>query len=148
MELEHSIMRNMVRISHNARRKLHKEGEEKRGKPRGYGHILDMLSDHNGLTQQQMAQMLGIRPQSASEAVTSLEEQGLVQKLPNPRDKRSCLLYITPEGLSRQAEMSQRRIENARRILAALNEEEKQTLQVLLQKVVASLEENQEETDK
>lgn len=145
MELEHSIMRDMVRISHNARRKLHKQAEEKVCKHRGYGHILDLLSDHNGLTQQQIAQMLGIRPQSASEAVTNLEEQGLIQKLPNPRDKRSYLLYITPEGLGRQTEMRQRRMENACRILAPLTEDEKNTLQALLQKVVSALEQTKEE---
>lgn len=145
MELEHRIMRDMVRISHNARRKLHKEGEEKGCRHRGYGHILDLLSDHNGMTQQQIAQALGIRPQSASEAVTNLEEQGLIQKLPNPRDKRSFLLYITQEGLSRQTEMRQRRMENACRILAPLSEDEKNTLQALLQKVVAALEETKEE---
>ena len=145
MELEHAIMRNLVRISHNARRKLHRQGEGKDCKQRGYGHILDLLSDHKGLTQQQISQILGIRPQSASEAVTSLEEQGLIEKQPNPQDKRSNLLYITPDGLRRQAEMRQRRIENARRILAPLNEEEKSNLQQLLQKVVSALEENQEE---
>ena len=146
MELEHKIMGDLVRISHNARRKLRKEGEEKTCRPRGYGHILDLLSENNGMTQQQIAQFLGIRPQSASEAVTSLEEQGLIQKQPNPQDKRSYLLYITPEGQERQAELRQRRIENACRILAPLNEDEKITLQNLLHKVVAALEENQEET--
>ena len=145
MELEHSIMRDIVRISHNGRRKLHKQPEGNGCRHRGYGHILDLLSQHNGLTQQQLAQMLGIRPQSASEAVTNLEEQGLVEKSPNPQDKRSYLLYITPEGQKQQEETQKRRQENARRILEPLTAEEKNTLQTLLQKVVSALEENKEE---
>ena len=146
MELEHRIMQNIVRISHNGRRKLHKQGEGKVCRPRGYGYILDLLSENSGLTQQQIAQKLGIRPQSASEAVNSLEEQGLIEKSPNPQDKRSFLLHITPSGLDRQREMQEQRLKNAQRILAPLSEDEKDTLQQLLQKVVAALEENKEET--
>ena len=103
------------------------------------------LNSQISLTQQQIAQMLGIRPQSASEAVANLEEQLLVEKSPNPQDKRSYLLHITPEGVKRQAETQARRQENAHRILAPLTKEEKDTLQALLQKVVAALEENKEE---
>lgn len=146
MELEHKIMQNIVRISHNGRRKLHKQPEGKCHRPRGYGHILDLLSENSGLTQQQIAQALGIRPQSASEAVISLEEQGLIEKSPNPQDRRSFLLHITLSGLDRQREMQEERLKNAKRILAPLNKEEKDTLQHLLQKVVAALEENKEET--
>lgn len=145
MELEHAIMQSIVRISHNGRRKLHKHTEGKGQCHRGYGHILDLLSVNNGLTQQQIAQTLGIRPQSASEAVATLEEQGLVEKSPNPNDKRSYLLFITPEGLQRRTEIQARLRENARRIFAPLTETEKDTLQTLLHKVVAALEENKEE---
>ncbi len=145
MEMEHSIMCDIIRISHNGRRKPDNHTEGIGCRHRGYGHILDLLSGQSGLTQQQIAQLLGIRPQSASEAVTNLEEQGLVQKSPNPQDKRSFLLYITSAGLERQKEIQQHRRENARRILAPLSQEEKDTLQALLQKVVAALEENKEE---
>ena len=145
MEREYNIMRDIIRISHHGRRKPHNQPEGSNCRHRGYGHILDLLSKHEGLTQQQIAQMLGIRPQSASEAVTSLEEQGLVEKSPNPQDKRSFLLHITPEGLRRQQEILIRRQENADRILAPLTEEEKETLRVLLQKVVVALDENKEE---
>ena len=145
MELEHAIMQSIVRISRNARRKLHNQPEGASCHHRGYGHILDLLSKHNGLTQQQIAQALGIRPQSASEAVATLEEQGLVEKSPNPNDKRSYLLFITPEGLQRRTEIQARLRENARRIFAPLTEEEKDTLQALLHKVVAALEESKEE---
>ncbi len=145
MELEYGIMRSIVRISHNGRRKFHKQSEEKNCRPRGYGHILELLSKNNGLTQQQVAQMLGIRPQSASEAVTSLEEQGLIEKSPNPQDKRSFLLHITPEGRDRQTQMQEERMQNACRILSPLTKEEKHTLQCLLEKVVSALEENKEE---
>ena len=145
MELEYNIMRSIVRISHNGRRKFHKQPDEKACRPRGYGHILELLSKYNGLTQQQVAQMLGIRPQSASEAVATLEEQGLIVKSPNPQDKRSVLLHITPEGRDRQAQMLEERMQNACRIFASLNEEEKHTLQCLLEKVVTALDESKED---
>ena len=145
MNMEHKMMQYIVRISHSGRRKLTGQAEKKDCRPKGYGHILGLLSEDNGLTQQQIAQRLGIRPQSASEAVTNLGEQGLIEKRPNPQDRRSNLLYITQEGLNRRAEIQTRLQENACRIFAPLNEAEKETLQQLLQKIVSSLEENKEE---
>lgn len=145
MELEHEIMKNVMRIASGGRRRL--PGPPKPGthKFHGYGHILDLLSKHDGLSQREIAESLCIRPQSASEAITSMESQGLVEKKPNELDKRSWQVYITQEGRQRQVDLRNERISNARRIFAPLTEEEKTTLLHLLNKAAAALQENKEE---
>ncbi len=145
MELEHTIMRRVMRIASQSRRKRSAMPTGERHKCRGFGHILDLLSGNDGLSQQQIADALDIRPQSASEAIANMEQAGLVRREANTQDRRSTLIYITPEGKQRQAELLYERIRNAKRVLSPLNEEEKRTLLALLEKVTDALQETKEE---
>ena len=145
MELEHEIMKCMARITSGGRRKHLQPPHPDKSQFRGYGHILDVLSKNDGLSQREIAEMLCIRPQSASEAVASMESQGLIKKESSKQDKRCTLIYITQEGRDRQIALRNERIENARRIFEPLTENEKETLLVLLDKVAAALQENKEE---
>lgn len=143
MELEHTIMRRVMRIASQSRRKPpHTHGTQAH-KCRGFGHVLDLLSQNDGLRQQQIAELLDIRPQSVSEAIANMEQAGLIRRETDEQDRRSSRVYITPEGQQRQAELLARRIENARRVLAPLTEEEKNTLLSILDKVTDAL--NKEE---
>ncbi|MBQ7768378.1 MAG: MarR family transcriptional regulator [Oscillospiraceae bacterium] len=145
MELEHEIMKCVVRIGSGGRRR-HRPAINT-DKPRfcGYGHILDVLSKNDGLSQREIAELLNIRPQSASEAIASMEGQGLVEKRINELDKRSSLVYITQAGRQRQMDLREERIRNARKIFEPLTDDEKDTLLKLLNKVTAAMQENKEE---
>ena len=145
MELEHEIMKCMMRIASGGRRRPPHPHKHSTQKSRGYGHILDVLSKNDGLSQREIAEILNIRPQSASEAIASMEGQGLVEKKSNEMDKRSSLVYITKEGRDRQIALRNDRIENARRIFEPLTDSEKETLLSLLNKAAAALQENKEE---
>ena len=145
MELEYEIMKSIVRLASGGRRRPSEPRKAHGHKFHGYGHILDLLSRSDGLSQSQIAEALGIRPQSASEAIASMESQALVEKRSNEQDKRCWLIYITPAGRQRQIELRNERIENARRIFAPLTEEEKTALLQLLNKAAATLQENKEE---
>ena len=145
MELEHNIMGNIMRIVSQSRRKPPHPPGGKPPKCPGFGRILDLLSDSDGLRQQQIAEFLDIRPQSASEAISSMEQAGLIRREADEQDRRSYRIYLTQEGQKMQAESLNRRIENARRVMAPLTEEEKQTLLALLEKVTDALQETKEE---
>lgn len=145
MELEHEIMKCVVRIASGGRRRPPHPPKHGAHKCHGYGHILDLLSKNEGLSQREIADKLSIRPQSASEAIASMESQGLVEKRTNEQDKRSSLVYITQAGRDRQIALRSERVENARRIFEPLNDAEKDTLFALLHKVAAAMQENKEE---
>ena len=145
MELEHEIMKNVVRLASGGRRRLCEPRKPNDQKFHGYGRILDLLSRNDGLSQSQIADELAIRPQSASEAIASMEGQGLVEKRVNEQDKRCWLIYITNEGRQRQIDLRNERISNARRIFAPLTDEEKTTLLQLLNKAASALQENKED---
>ena len=145
MELEHEIMKNIIRLASGGRRRPSEPRKPDGRRFHGYGRMLDLLSRNDGLSQSQIAEELGIRPQSASEAIASMESQALVEKRPNEQDKRCWLIYITPAGRQRQIDLRNERIENARRIFTPLTEEEKITLLQLLSKAASVLQENKEE---
>ncbi len=141
--LEDHIMRGIVRVAHSARRRPKDEPRQPQGKCRGFGHILDLLTQQDGLTQQQIAEKMDIRPQSASEAICNMESQGLLTRKTNEQDRRSCRIYITPAGRMQQAQLLNIRMENAKRILSPLTEEEKNTLLQLLEKVTAAIQDKE-----
>lgn len=145
MELEHTIMCRVMRIASQSRRKPLHPPHGDPAKCHGFGHILDLLAENDGLRQQQIAELLHIRPQSASEAVANMEQAGLVRREPDEQDRRSSRVCITPEGKQQQTESLNRRIQNAKRIMAPLDEDEKETLLRLLDKIAEALQENKEE---
>ena len=145
MEIEHEIMKSIVRIASGGRRRPHQTPSTDKPRFWGYGRVLDVLSKNDGLSQREIAELLGIRPQSASEAITSMEGQGLIEKRVNEQDKRSSLIYITQAGRQRQIDLRNERIENARRMFETLNNQEKETLLSLLNKAASALQENKEE---
>lgn len=111
---------------------------EENGCHHGTGRILSKLVHQgDGISQAALAEKMNIRPQSMSEALTRLEEHGLIRRLPNPQDKRGTLVYLTDEGRIREAELAERRRQTADSLLCVLNESEKDTLATLLGKILA-----------
>lgn len=139
MEIEHRIMRQIMRISANVRRRKFDKQPKDMCKSRGFGHILDLLTENKGMSQQQIADSLDIRPQSVSEAIAAMENQGLICKVSNESDRRSSFIYITDYGVARKIELANERLAKAKEILAPLSENEKNTLVELLEKITSAL---------
>ena len=90
------------------------------------------------MTQKALADRLEIRPQSLSEALTSLEEGGFIERKTNPDDKRETLVSITPIGRERSGIIEEHRKKHAQEYLSSLSEEEKELLYTILKKLTAS----------
>jgi DNA-binding MarR family transcriptional regulator len=53
-----------------------------------------------GITVSKLAELARVRKQSMAEAVDQLERMGYVERHPNPRDRRSRLVFLTERGES------------------------------------------------
>jgi DNA-binding MarR family transcriptional regulator len=53
-----------------------------------------------GITVTELAQLARVRKQTMAEAVEQLERMGYVERRPNPRDRRSRLVFLTERGAS------------------------------------------------
>lgn len=106
---------------------------------KGQGKILSLLYDSSPMSLSMVADRLGIMTGSASEMVNKLEHKGLVTKEQDDRDKRKIVISLSPEG-ERQAFAFRNRRTPAAATLSCLNDEEILTLQMLLKKVIESME--------
>jgi DNA-binding MarR family transcriptional regulator len=64
--------------------------------------LLTALKHGNGQAMASLAQALNVTPRRITDLVDALEGDGLVERNPNPRDGRSTLISITPEGIRHQ----------------------------------------------
>jgi DNA-binding MarR family transcriptional regulator len=53
-----------------------------------------------GITVSELAELARVRKQTMAEAVEQLERMGYVERRPNPRDRRSRLVFLTDRGAS------------------------------------------------
>jgi DNA-binding MarR family transcriptional regulator len=68
-----------------------------------------------------------------------LEGAGLVERRPDPKDRRGKLIALTDAGRRLIDETIGRHVSNEERLLSSLTEAEQQTLDALLRKLVAGL---------
>ncbi len=85
----------------------------------------------------EVASRLHCDPSNVTGVVDRLEERGLVERRPDPADRRRRLLVPTAAGAEVRAEMVQRMVEG-HPLLRALDEEEMVTMRDLLAKAAAS----------
>lgn len=135
MSIEQELMALMKRSHALARRKPQDGQSGCHGRQRGAGHILDLLAEQSGVSQQYLAARLDIRPQSVSEAIALLEERGYVRREASASDRRVTLIHLTEAGRIHAADLAQERRAHAIRFFSVLTEAEKETLRALLTKL-------------
>lgn len=67
--------------------------------------ILIILWFEDGLTQQQLAEKTNKSKVSLVKLVDGLERRGLVNRRPDPNDRRSNLIFLTPKGAGIQEQL-------------------------------------------
>ena len=68
-----------------------------------------------------------------------LENAGLVERLPDPNDRRGRLVALTAKGLALIDDTIGAHVENEKQVLSGLSPQEQETLNGLLRKLIASL---------
>ena len=112
----------------------------------GYGRILSALSEKKeGVSQKELAETLGIRPQSLTDALENLEREDLIERKRSETDKRQVMVKITKEGLKAEKHDKELRHEVSRIIFDCLTKSEKQVLMDILNKVNSQTEDREED---
>ena len=90
---------------------------------------------YEGQSQQALAERLGIPPSRMVALVDHLEEAGLVERRPDPEDRRVRGLYLTRKGRGVLERAGKIAIDYETRLCAGINREERELLIDLLQKL-------------
>ncbi len=95
---------------------------------------LRVLGDE-GLRVSALAQGLRIAPRSATEVADGLEAQGLVERAPDPDDRRAVLVRLTDAGRAVLARAERARTEESETLFARLDATERAQLARLLRQL-------------
>jgi DNA-binding MarR family transcriptional regulator len=104
---------------------------------RQYSVLVLACDEADGMSQRELASVLGLDPSQVVAIVDELADSGLVERRPDPADRRTRLVVATPTGRRRRASAAARVSAAAVGPLGALTEEEHGTLRDLLGRVVA-----------
>jgi DNA-binding MarR family transcriptional regulator len=75
-----------------------------------------------------LAEVLHIAPRSATEVADGLEQRGLVERTPDPRDRRAVILRPTQAGRRIRGEVDAARAADSRELFARLSDGDRAAL--------------------
>lgn len=119
-------------------RRFHSTLEPLRLEPREFA-LLRAIAPAEGASQQAIGERLQIPPSRMVAFVDALERRGLVERRPNPDDRRARALYLTTEGRDLLAAAFTLAAELEGQLCAQLGATERERLLDALQRVGAQL---------
>jgi MarR family transcriptional regulator, organic hydroperoxide resistance regulator len=99
--------------------------------------VLATLDHGEGITQQELAERLLVTKGNVCGLIDRMESAGLVERRPDPGDRRANRIYLTDQGRRRLAETEPDRRSLVRQTLGRLDPEQLQTLHDLLGRLEA-----------
>jgi DNA-binding MarR family transcriptional regulator len=100
--------------------------------------ILRLLSRTPGISQQELARQLDMHASRLVAVIDSLQERGLVQREPNPVDRRLYSLRLTPAGTEALTAIGAVAREHNERMCAGLDTAERELLGSLLERIASA----------
>jgi DNA-binding MarR family transcriptional regulator len=86
---------------------------------------LEHLQAAGPMTQKHLGERLSMSPGAVTAMIDRLESRGYVQRIPNPKDRRSALVLITKAGLEESLRHLWPYIEDMRGVEEGFSEEER-----------------------
>ncbi len=110
--------------------------------------ILMLLDHYQPLTVSELKEHLGNAQSSVSEILLRMEEQGLVVRKPNPKDRRQTLLKLSPKARRMIAERKGKMVEVYRELVKGKNVDEIKELVHHLNRLLMLLEKDKPKVKK
>ena len=101
---------------------------------------LRRLDQAGAISQRQLMRELGLTSGTVSVRVDRLSDQGLVTRAPDPADRRNTLVRLTTAGRALFDRVTPAHVRTERRLLAALDAEQREQLVTLLRLLLVSFE--------
>lgn len=96
--------------------------------------VLDALYNKGDLRIYELIEKILTTSGNITVVIKNLEKDGLIEKKPDPEDKRSCIITITDKGKKIIEDVFPEHIKNIEGIFSVLTDEEKIILKTILKK--------------
>ncbi|WP_206064864.1 MarR family winged helix-turn-helix transcriptional regulator [Nitratireductor mangrovi] len=106
----------------------------------GHLPVFFALGDGKAMTQKALAAAAAIEQPTMAATLSRMERDGLVRRAPDPKDKRSALVSLTPAALARVPAVRAAVDAVNRQALSGLSEAERDAYLAMLARMVAALE--------
>jgi len=136
------LKRDLLFLLHDVARLLRIDADKRasaHGMTRAQWGILIWLERQPGITQKELAELLEVEPMTVARLIDRLESRGMVERRPDPRDRRIWRLHLRPEAHPMLREIECQRSEIACGITAGLEPEAVETLIGALQHIKSTL---------
>ena len=101
--------------------------------------ILKILSIKNGISQNELAREVHLKPSTVSVALLEMEEFGYISRSKSTSDTRKVNVFLTPLGYDLKKEVDYMLLQIEEKMLSSLNESEKLNLKSYLFKILENL---------
>jgi DNA-binding MarR family transcriptional regulator len=101
--------------------------------------VLAQLSTHEGISQQALSEKLFVTKGNVCGLIGRMEQHDLVERRPDPNDKRANLLFLTDKGRALAEKVMPEQERFVAQQMSALTPEEEATLRRLLRQLDRSL---------
>ncbi|WP_327296569.1 MULTISPECIES: MarR family winged helix-turn-helix transcriptional regulator [unclassified Streptomyces] len=106
--------------------------------PTGSAAALSLLGRHGEMRMSRLAELLAVDMSVTSRHVAHVAERGWIERSPDPADKRSRILRLTPAGNDMLGVLADRYIDSLARTLSDWSDDEVGQLNALLDRLRAS----------
>jgi DNA-binding MarR family transcriptional regulator len=97
-----------------------------------HARALRVVARHEQLRPGELAGHLRVAPRSVTDVIDALEERGLVERAPDPTDRRATVVTLTASGRGLVDELDAARRADAHTYFARLSERDQATLRRIL----------------
>ncbi|SOE03831.1 MarR family winged helix-turn-helix transcriptional regulator [Blastococcus haudaquaticus] len=97
-----------------------------------HARALMVISARDGVRLSDLAEGLRIAPRSATEVADALQERGLIERSPDPGDRRAVLLRATDEGRAVRREIDAARTADSAQLYGRLSADDRAALNRIL----------------
>lgn len=101
--------------------------------------LLLSLQKRGPLRATAIADFFSQSPRTVTEAIDGLERDGLVERKPDPSDRRAKLIHITPKGIEAVARTEPLRRQIIDQTFGTLQPDERESLGAVLEKLARAL---------
>lgn len=118
------FQRDLLFLLHDVGRLLRVEADKRaraEGMTRAQWGILLWLERLPGISQKELAELLEVEPISVARLIDRLETRGMVERRPDPKDRRIWRLHLCPPAFPALREIHRQRSEMARRLTRGID---------------------------
>ncbi len=129
--LLHDVAR-LIRVDADKRARQH-------GMTRAQWAILIWLERQPGISQKELSELLEVEPISVARLIDRLEARGMVERRPDPRDRRIWRLHLLPPAHDALAEIDIQRAAITKMVTAGIDDESIESMTEALIRMKATL---------